>query len=81
MDRIVRIFTEFNSVIIVLPMHFSWVFWVKYIVIHDIEALKSGASCFSCRSLLLSTILLNDTVNSYVTYDNNYDENIPNSWL
>ena len=34
-DHIIRIFTAFNkgmySVIIVLLMHFSWLFWVTYV--------------------------------------------------
>ena len=58
-DRIVRIFmalTQRCSVIIVLPtpvaMHYSWLFWVKYIVRHIMEVGKSGTPCFLC---LLST--------------------------
>ena len=39
----------------VLPMHFSWFFWLKYIVRRVMEACKSETPCFLCRSLLLST--------------------------
>ena len=48
------------SVIVVLPMHFSQLFQVQYIVRRVMEVRKSGMPCFSCRSLLLSTNLLND---------------------
>ena len=34
------------SVIVVLPMHFSWLFQVKYIVRRVVEARKSGTPCF-----------------------------------
>ena len=48
-DRIVRIDKDSYSVIIVLAMHFSWLFQVKYIVRRVMEAHKSGTPCFSCR--------------------------------
>ena len=43
-----------------LPMHFSQLFQVKYIVRRVMEVHKSGTPCFLCRSLLLSTTVLND---------------------
>ena len=51
------------SVIVVLPMYFSRFFRVTHIM----EARKSGTPCFSCRSLLLSTTVLNDRVWQHVT--------------
>ena len=42
MDSIVRIFTAFNEEGTVLLMHFSWFFWVKYIVRRIMEMRKSG---------------------------------------
>ena len=50
------------SVIIVLPMHFSRLFWVKYIVRHVMEVGKVGCHVFSCQSLLLSTAVFNDNL-------------------
>ena len=42
-------------------MDFSWFFREKYIVRRVMEARGSRTPCFSCRSLLLSTTVLNDT--------------------
>ena len=39
---------------------FSRFFREKYIVRHVMEARESWMACFSCRSLLLSTTVLND---------------------
>ena len=40
---------------------FQLVFWVKYIIVrHVMEVHKSETPCFLCRSLLLSTTVLND---------------------
>ena len=55
-DCIVRIFMVFN--VIVLPMHFSQLFRVKYTVRRVMEAHKSGTPCFSCRCTY--TTVLND---------------------
>ena len=65
MNRISRIFVAFN-VVIVLLMHLSWFFRVKYIVRRIIEARKSGTPCFLCLSLLLSTTILNDIVSGKI---------------
>ena len=43
-------------------MYFSRFLRVKHIVRRVVEARKSETSCFSCRSLLLSTTVLNDKV-------------------
>ena len=43
-------------------MYSSRFFQVRCIVRHVVEAQKSGMPCFSCQSLLLSTIVLNDKV-------------------
>ena len=43
-------------------MDFSWFFCEKYTVRRVMEARESWTSCFSCRSLLLSTTVLNDEV-------------------
>ena len=45
-------------------MHFSYFFQVKHIVRCVVEARKSGTPCFLCQSLLLSTVVLNDTNDS-----------------
>ena len=69
MDRIGRIFVAFNIGTVyynVTNAFFQSVFWVKYIVRHVIEVHKSRMPCFSRRSLLLSTIVLNDTT-KYMT--------------
>ena len=48
---------------------FQLVFYVKCIVRHVIKVCKSGTTCFSCQSLLLSTTVLNDidTITMYIT--------------
>ena len=48
---------------------FQLVFCIKCIVRHVIEVRKSGTTCFSCQSLLLSTTVLNDidTITMYIT--------------
>ena len=53
-DRIIRIFTKIQCYYIVLPMHFSWLFQINYIVK---QARKSGTPCFLGQS---STTILND---------------------
>ena len=53
------------SVIVVLPMYFSHFLRVKHIVRHVVEGRKSGMPCFSCRSLLLSTTVLNDNCDDF----------------
>ena len=41
-------------------MYFSQVFCLRCIMRRVVEVQKSGTSCFSCRFLVLSTIVLND---------------------
>ena len=45
-DHIVGIFTAFNEGTVLLPMHFSQHFRVKYIVRHVMEVCKSRTPCF-----------------------------------
>ena len=52
-------FSEGTVLLLVLPMHFSWFFQVKYIVRHA-EKPKIECHVFPCRPLLLSTAILND---------------------
>ena len=55
-----------EGTLIVLLMHFSLLFLVKYIVRRVMEMRKSRMLCFSCRSLLLSTIVLNNNNNRFI---------------
>ena len=44
----------------------NWFFLIKYIVKCSMEVCESWIPCFSCRSQLLSTTILNDIENTYV---------------